>query len=713
MPEVVVDIRGNADQLRRELESLEQELPQTGTPDVPGRAPVAPPSTTPTAPPQQGAPTPAPSSPATPGRTPDATRPEATAPPPPADSRLIDELRQEVEAQRRGGASLDVALENARSQRLSRTQEDITQRYDARRQDLQRRTSEEYAGIDEEMEAQREEMLGAAGSGANDPLRRQIIDQQIEAERERRYQEAGQRYDTEEEQIGAEENTERAEAQRELTDVLKELTEELRRQEQSGGGTNTDSFLGKLREQRKQILAEREAATDEAGVADANSRLALIDEELRRAMNAGMPAQGRPFYDPALQGAQGIQGLVGGISSGNLGGTIMGGGQAIAALSGMGMRSMLRFMGWAGVAAAAASGLEATSDRSEGLSDLARYRTTPYRDMTDARHYLGAELPSARTQYGTGYAQYGMGQEEFAQQAARRIRGRGMTEDWFEETMGQIGLERSLGLDQDALVKGGQYDRYGQNVTDALSRMVTVLAGIEDSGVSFDDFSRVQEKFDIQQQIMGSYMGRTDRPDYDVANRTLAAFSSVPGITQDARMGSDIQQFQNMIQNPMNDRMQALVYGTVADLFPETGGRMDLIDRALQDPKNEGEIMQAVVQRIVSQFGGIDTQMGYFAFKALLPNIAPDRRDAYIQAFTEGGDAGRVLAGEGYDFGKGGQVDIAAQGNRQKWEQTALGYFTDWTKALKSITENTATVAGKITGTTRSPSPNATLPATK
>ena len=96
-------------------------------------------------------------------------------------------------------------------------------------------------------------------------------------------------------------------------------------------------------------------------------------------------------------------------------------------------------------------------------------------------------------------------------------------------------------------------------------------------------------------------------------------FSSVQGITQDSRIGTDIQSFQSMIQNPMNERMRALIYSSVSDLFPETGGRMDLIDRELRNPENEGKIMQAVIQRITSQFGGTDTQMGYFAFKSLLP----------------------------------------------------------------------------------------------
>lgn len=669
MADVVVNIRGNADQLRRELEDIETNPPQPS------------------------------------GRQPDNTRPAPAAP----DSRLIDEVREEIERQRREGANARTSVENAGQNQRERIDNDVTQRYDARRADMQRRAGNEYESIDAEIERMRQQSYSNAGSGADDPIRRKLIDQQAEAERERRYQEAGERYDSEEEQLNVEEKGERSQAEQELTKVLEELVAQMKRQGE-GGGTS-DSFLGRLRDQRKQLIAERESAMDEAGVADAQSRLNLVDEQLRRTLAGGAGQQGKPYYDSLLQGTQGIQSLMGGIAGGNIGQSISGGGAAIAGLSGMGLKAALRFMGWVGVAAAGAQGLSSTSDTSEGLSDLARYRSSAggYTG-SDARHYLGAGLPGAGTGAGTSYTGYGMSIEDFSDQASRRIRSRRMTDDWYNETMGQIGLERSLGLDQDAMVKGGQYDRYGQNVTDAVSRLVTVLSSIEGSGVSFDDFSRVQEKFDVQQQVMQGYLSRTDRPDYNLANRTVSAFSSVPGITQDSRMGSDIEQFQNMIQNPMNERMKALVYGTVADLFPESGGRMDLIDRALQNPENEGQIMQSVVQRIVSQFGGTDTQMGYFAFKSLLPNIAPDRRDAYIEAFSKG-ESGGLLSG-GIDFDSGNIKEVAGR-NRNRWEQQTLGYFTDWTKGINEMKDDLKNIAGKVTGTTRAPKPNSSLPASK
>ena len=191
----------------------------------------------------------------------------------------------------------------------------------------------------------------------------------------------------------------------------------------------------------------------------------------------------------------------------------------------------------------------------ESLSGLAAFRSTTGLTGGDASEYLGGYLPNAQS-LGRKMTDFGYDTEEFGGEAAKRVKARGMSDDWFNETMRQIGLERNFALDQGSLIGGSKYDRYGVNVTDALTRMVGILSQIEGSGVSMGDFTRVQEKYDIQQQLMGTYYSRTDKPNYDVANQMLAAFSSVKGVTQDARTGSDIASFQNMIQNPMNERMR-------------------------------------------------------------------------------------------------------------------------------------------------------------
>lgn len=671
MADVTVNIRGDASQLRDELDNVSRN-----------------PSSDTSAP------------------TPSGGRGGGSAVP--SNDRMIEDVRREM--QQRGvllvpGSSSMTQIINQYGQATRGAVNDrISERYDARRDDMRKRMSSDYDAIEADIDKRRQEGLQRLGPNANDPFYTAMLDQQLEQERQRQYRMVGSQYDKEEEQINQEEANERTQAETELTAAIRELTEYFNRQANQGGDA-PDSYIGRLRAQQRELMQQRDSADSEEGAMAASRSLADVNEQLRRVLGGGAAQQGRPYYDSALQGAQGIQGLFSGLQSGDIGSTIMGGGSAIAGISGMGLKAALRFLGWVGVAAGAAKSLTGTSDSYESMQGLASLRATTGYQGGDASNYLGAMLPDANFR-GINYTNFGYDTEEFAGNAARRTRARGTSDDWYAETMRQIGLERNLALSEGSLEKGGQYDRYGLNVTEAISRLVTILNGIEGSGVSMGDFTRVQEKYDIQQQIMGSYMNRADRPSYDVANANLAAFSAVQGITQDSRIGTDYQSFQNMIQQPMNERMRALIYSSVADLFPETGGRMDLIDRELRNPENEGKIMQSVIQRITQQFGGTDTQMGYFAFKSLLPDIAPDRLDQYISQFSDTGTMPGSILKKG--IGNQGDFDRAGRQNMDSWAVQSTEFTTAWTKGKNEVVSVLNQILGKISGTTTMPTPNTT-----
>lgn len=676
MADVTVNIRGDASQLRDELDNV-------------GRNPSS------------GGSTPTPSG--------------GGGSSVPSNDRMIEDVRREM--QTRGvllvpGSSSMTQIINQYGQATRGTVNDrISERYDARRDDMRKRMSSDYDSIEQDIDKRRQEGLRKLGPNANDPFYTSVLDQQLEEERQRQYRRVGSQYDQEEEQINQEEESERAQSEAELTAAIRELTEYFNRQANQGGDA-PDSYIGKLRAQQRELMQQRDSAGDEEGAMAASRSLADVNEQLRRVLGGGAAQQGRPYYDSALQGAQGIQGLFSGLQGGDIGSTIMGGGSAIAGLSGMGLKTALRFLGWVGVAAGAAKSLTGTSDSYESMQGLASLRGTTGYQGGDASNYLGAMLPDANFR-GINYTNFGYDTEEFAGNAARRTKARGTSDDWYAETMRQIGLERNLALSEGSLERGGQYDRYGTNVTDAISRLVTILNGIEGSGVSMGDFTRVQEKYDIQQQIMGSYMNRADKPNYDVANSNLAAFSAVQGITQDSRIGTDYQSFQGMIQQPMNERMRALIYSSVADLFPETGGRMDLIDRELRNPENEGKIMQSVIQRITQQFGGTDTQMGYFAFKNLLPDIAPDRLDEYISQFSQGDGSMAGMLLKGGLGSQQGKFTAAGTQNKDAWAVQSTEFTTAWTKGKNEVVSVLNQILGKITGTTTLPTPNTTKPGGK
>jgi len=583
-----------------------------------------------------------------------------------------------------GDSDFDAFSRYERAKREEASRE-ISERYDRQREEAERRRDSAYDSIDKDLDSWRNESVVRAGSKADDPLFQRELDDKVESERERRYRRAGEEFDREVDNINGKENEERLKVEKELVEVLRELKEQIERQSESGA--DPDSYLGRLRAERKALIEQRETAATEKEAQAAQSRIDELDKIINRS-TGGSGSGGRGDDDSrnirSIRQGQGILGAVQQAQQGNWGGAMVSG----AVSTGN------PYVIAGAVAAQAIMGISSAAAKSyESLSDLARFRSPAGGASGEqAMNNIGTFLSNDPRAYGVHYTQYGMDVEQFDAEAFKRVRARGSADNWYQETMAGLGLEKSLALDQGALMQGSQYDRYGINVTDALSRLVTTLSGIQGSGVSYDDFTRVQEKYDIQQAIMQSYMGRTDRPNYDTANKTLAAFSSVQGVTQDARVGDDIQQFQGMIQNPLNERMRTLVYSTIADLFPETGGRMDLIDRALRNPENEGQIMQAVVHRLTSQFGDTNTQMGYFAFKSLLPNIAPDRLDAYVNEFNNNTFGANVLAG---GFSNQNQLNANAELNKAGWTQQAVEFLTTMTKTLADLTNMAKTTGIK------------------
>lgn len=620
----------------------------------------------------------------------------------PDNSRMIEDIRREMRL--RGvlmipGTNNMSQLINQYGQNLrSNVNDRITDQFDSRRQDIRNKYGAKYQEIEDNLERQKQQRLASSGT-PNNPFLIAAIDQQQEGIRNQLFKKYGQMQDQEEAALDQEEAEARKTADEELTKAIKELTDYFKREEKSGVDEN--SYIGKLRAQQRELIQQRESARTEDEAVGYSRQLAEVNEKLRRVLSgeSGEIGVRRRFQDPVIQTTRGIQQFLGGLQSGDIGSVIMGAGSAGVALSGAGMATAMKALGWIGLAAGAAKGLSDTAKDYESMSGLAALRSPSLGySGGESVHYLNANIADMRYQ-GLSFTDYGMNRSEFASEAARRVKQRGIGDNFFEEIMKQIGLERNLALDSGALGAAGQYDRYGISSTNAIARLVTMLNGIKGSGVDYTDFTRVQEKFNIQQQIMGGYMSRSDKPDYNVANQSVAALSAVKGITQDSRLGSDYAQFQNAIQNPANDRMRALIYGAVADIMPETAGRMDLIDRAIRNPENEGKIMQAVIQRVTAQFGGTDTQMGYFVLKNLFPNIAPDRLDSYIKDLSDpNSPAGRILTkGMGVDFKTVGDK------NADTFAKQSGEFVTGYTTLLKDISETLKIIASKITGTTWQP----------
>lgn len=562
----------------------------------------------------------------------------------PSDDRIMADARREMQA--RGviwipGATTSQQFINQFGQQLRQSAaQNISSQYEARRQSLTERRREAYDAVEADVEQYRSKTtktnarLHPSARMSDDEL-----EENISAYEAEKYRKASQKFDQEESSINSEEEAAQRDSEKELIDALKRLTDSLDR-EAKGGGAGEDSYIGRLRAQQRALIQKRDAATTEEEIIAANKELGTVNTKLRKATTMGQ--EPGYFYDPVLQTTQGIASILG--AGDNVGGAIQGAGGLIAGLSGMSMSSALKFMGWVGLAAGAGNWLAGGRKTYESLHQLAGWRSPAGgRSGADAMEELNSVLPIAtyKQQGQIGYTELGYGRDDFIKQAETRIAQRNTANDWYDEVIRQMALEASFGLSDGALGRAGQFDRYGKSGTTAIVDLAALLHNIDRNadqklGVNWNDFVQMEEKLDIQQKIMAGYKQRTNLPSYDVANQMIGAFMAVNGGAKDDRLWGDYSAMSSALQNPMNDRMRTFIYSTIEDVIPGTQGRLDLIDRALRDPKNEGTIMQAVIQRMTEMFGGTDTQMGYFAFKSVFgDSIAPEHMDAYIRDFSK------------------------------------------------------------------------------
>lgn len=622
----------------------------------------------------------------------------------PDTNRLTEEYRKLLQQQ--GGVVIPGSANSRQiwSQVEANAKQDIgariSNKYDERRSALDEKYEDKFLSANDRYKDEQQRILSKYKGRDS-----KFIENTDEwKENERWFEQYGRQLDkdkaVEDKQINREEKDELAAALRELTATLKDSKEAVERDDERGD--TEDSYLGRLRAERRQILNERDSAATREEALAASERLAAKDEEIRRVTGG---EQGKPMFDRYMMGIQGVQGIYNGLEGGDLGGAVMGVGSTISGFGGLSLKAAMRVAGVAALVAGAIKTVQGSNERYNATADLAAYRSTSGgRSGTDALTGTVTAMreagiaKTAANPIGTTYADFDLDYKEFSQRAANTVKQRGTGEGWYTETMKQIGLERQFGLQQNALGQGAQFDRYGQTVTDAVTTLVRALATHNIEGANLRDFSRVQEKYDFQQSLMQSYMGRADKPNYDYANQAVLAVNQVTGITHDQRDVSDYASFQNAIQNPKNDRMRALLFSTVQEMMPEMkdsqgnfydetdAGRMDLIDRAIRNPENEGKIMQAMIQKISEMYGGINTQMGYFAFKNLFPDISPDRLDQYVEQFSNPySEAGGSLRQDPSKSDVGAAYVRSASEQAEIWAANSKNYYHGMTRAVEDI----------------------------
>lgn len=476
--------------------------------------------------------------------------------------------------------------------------------------------------------------------------RDEVIDQQIKAgATDKQIGLTVKDFDRELDALDRAEEAEKNQKQDELTKAIEELTESINRT----GSLNPNSYLGELRQQRQEAIFERDNAEDEKTAKAAAQRVQEIDKQIRDVTDGRVEEAGVDFSSRVLQTMLGADQLIKGVAGKNIGSTIMGAGQSVTALLGASDETAAKTLAWLTPVAGLASLFQEEAQRSDQMAGLAALTRNTYGgNMRDARTNMYTDLWNFDPGTGVDISDLGLSVPDFAQSAERRISQRGIAEYGISEAYFQEALERVFSLNRGSLGDAGKYDRYGMTGTEAIVDLVQRLERISNSGVSQGNYARVQEYLSIQQELMANYMRFSDKPSQMNANRDIAAFASLEGYTVDSRTAGDIKAVQNMLINPQNDRMKAILYGVVEETVPEYNGqsvrgRTDLIDQILYDPRYQGIIEKALIERLTSMYGDVNTPNGYWSMRSNLPGVAPSRGMAIWQGISSG-KAGETLS---------------------------------------------------------------------
>ena len=587
-----------------------------------------------------------------------------------ADNRMVEDLRRAILAYGAvyvpTNSAFKPILQTVEQQQRRIIDDDINQKYAERRADVDKRWDAATEANNVRLQAQREAEL----RGVTDKRTIERINakwDKIEEDEQRRINAP---FKAELFQIDKEASEERKEKQDELTQALQELTDAINK----SGTLNPESYLGQLRQQRQQAIFERDTAEDEESARAAAQRVRDIDQQIKDVTDGRVEPDEKKinFGDRVLATLMGFDQLNKGLTGRNIGSAIMGAGTTLTSLFGASDETTAKTLAWLTPFGGLMSLFQEAGQRGDQMAGLAALTRGSDESIAEARRNVYSRLWGyGEDLSGTDIYEMGLSVPDFAASAEKRISQRGMSQNGISEAYFQEVLERVFSLDRGSLGAAGKYDRYGVYATDAIADLVSRLERISGSGVTQGNYARVQEYLGMQQDLMSNYMRFADKPSALIANRDLAAFASLDNYTVDTRTPGEIKAFQNMIVNPQNDRMKAILYSVVEDTIPEyrgqnVRGRTDLIDQIINDPQYQGLVEKAFAERLTSMYGGFDNPMGYWNIKSQLQGIeSPERRKAIWEG-TIRGEAGRILS----------TAEVASG-------QTQFGAKIDYSKEIK------------------------------
>lgn len=502
---------------------------------------------------------------------------------------------------------------------VTQRQAEIRNRFDLEREVNSGRYMDEVAKLDAEREARVGRYSFAPDGTLFNPEGKPLpsgktITQDLDAWYNPRLRAIDQQYGGIDERLASEETSERAAVEREMTDALRTIAEELRKESREKSSGDEDSYIGRLRLQRKELVDNIERAATEEDYNTARKRLQEFDQS-----QPGASGMGVSGTRAAMAGV----GMFSSAASGNIVGAAAGGaGLITAAAAGAAAAAVV-----SAVVAAIGYAISATSDRIEGAYDLANYRGLwGGRTGGEAMYSAAGSVIDASTRgvYGEQVTrkQLGIDDADFIRRATEMIATSGVLADTQNRVFYARANEGTYNLEQGALTRAARYERYGDETSSsAMIKLVDQLEQLNNRGIDTGiggelGYARARERLEIQQQQLEYYYARYNRPDYVTANATQVAYSSQMGnAVQDARMGNAIQAVDSAIANGQG--MQQ-AYTLMALQQSDVGKRLGLDKMSLSTlrwaPKSpqsfglsEVELNTAVIQQLAQQ-GGLNPE---------------------------------------------------------------------------------------------------------
>lgn len=502
---------------------------------------------------------------------------------------------------------------------VTQRQAEIRNRFDLEREVNSGRYMDEVAKLDAEREARVGRYSFAPDGTLFNPEGKPLpsgktITQDLDAWYNPRLRAIDQQYGGIDERLASEETSERAAVEREMTDALRTVAEELRKESREKSSGDEDSYIGRLRLQRKELVDNIERAATEEDYNTARKRLQEFDQS-----QPGASGMGVSGTRAAMAGV----GMFSSAASGNIVGAAAGGaGLITAAAAGAAAAAVV-----SAVVAAIGYAISATSDRIEGAYDLANYRGLwGGRTGGEAMYSAAGSVIDASTRgvYGEQVTrkQLGIDDADFIRRATEMIATSGVLADTQNRVFYARANEGTYNLEQGALTRAARYERYGDETSSsAMIKLVDQLEQLNNRGIDTGiggelGYARARERLEIQQQQLEYYYARYNRPDYVTANATQVAYSSQMGnAVQDARMGNAIQAVDSAIANGQG--MQQ-AYTLMALQQSDVGKRLGLDKMSLSTlrwvPKSpqsfglsEVELNTAVIQQLAKQ-GGLNPE---------------------------------------------------------------------------------------------------------